>query len=137
MRIQGFAVAISTLALCAACQAATPSEVAATAIKEAKLTNVERVEVSDAASNKYTFFIWYQPNKGSVSKAKADTTRLVRSTLALLIASGAKPSEDWTRVNAHAAEGVTGETGKKMAVDYGSSRYNFALDRIDYEAPNR
>lgn len=116
--------------------AATPAEIAAEAIRSTPIKGAERVEAKDATDIRYTYWIWYRRGEGSVQRARTDTQRLVRATLAGLVKEGIKPTEDWKFIHAHAAELVPGETSTRAA-DLGDAHYDFNTDQIEFKPPKR
>lgn len=116
--------------------ASPPEAIAAEVIRANPLKGAAKVEAAEATTTRYTYFIWYEPGKGSVQRAQADTQRLVRATLAALVKEGVNPADDWKFIHAHAATVVSGET-RQMAAELGDATYNFNTDQIEFKPPKR
>jgi len=123
--------AFSTIALSAITDDQAGQIAAKTAKRFQSASPIEKVEVSKAERNKFTYGIWYKGNP-SLGQLSGDTKGLIRETLKELKAAGLNTAETPVFIHAHAYKKVQGETRDMVRV-YGKASYNFNSDSIEFK----
>lgn len=96
------------------------------------------LEFLDSTKGSYRFAINYREDLPTPSSRRVsqDTSRVVRTTLKVLMNQGRNPAEEWISVSVHSRQPAgEGETGAQLVRRLGSSSYNFNTDQIEFEHP--